>query len=406
MIIGVATIPFLLEKIGVERLGVLTLVWALIGYFSIFDFGLGRALTHQVSTLRAQEKHNQIYATVKNGLILMFGFGLSGAALAAIALYVAGLHWLNLSAGIYSETYSALMVAVLGVPVTTLTSGFKGILEGFEEFRAVNILRSFLGIANFALPVAIVQFYGPSLIGIVIGLVIARFIVFLMHIILTNKSISLTYIISSRESENSKELFTFGAWMTLSNIVSPLMVVADRFVISHFLSATTVAFYTIPFDFLLRLLILPAALTTALFPRIAFNYTVNRVEAKHLFHKSIKLIAIVMLPICLLIAVISYRGLEFWLGHNFAESSYLVTSIIAIGIFFNSLAQVPLMLIQAAGDVRKTSIIHVVEFLIYAPILVFAVSNFGLLGAASTWLLRAMIDFLVLYTFAMRKLDY
>jgi O-antigen/teichoic acid export membrane protein len=36
----------------IEAFGVLTLIWALIGYFSLFDMGVGRALTYELSKLR------------------------------------------------------------------------------------------------------------------------------------------------------------------------------------------------------------------------------------------------------------------------------------------------------------------------------------------------------------------
>ncbi len=408
LIVGLITIPYLLQKIGVERLGVLTIVWALIGYFSIFDFGLGRALTHQVSNLRAKRSDSEISATLKTGMLLMLIFGLLGAALVAGVIYFLGLDWLNVSRSLYGETYNATLIAVLAIPATTLTSGFKGILEGFEEFKAVNILRSILGISNFILPALSVYFLGPSLIGIVFSLLIARLVVFLAHIHFASKIINVFNLkpISAHGKESSSKLITFGAWMTVSNIISPLMVVADRFVVSHSLGAAMVVFYTLPVDFLFRLLILPAALSTTLFPRIAFCFGAkDRIEAERLFNQGLKIIAMVMLPICLGICFLSYMGLSIWLGEDFAKQAYSIASIIAVGIAFTSMAQAPHVLIQASGDVKTTSIIHLTEFLIYIPVLLISVDNFGLNGAAFSWTMRAIIDFMFLYYFARKRLN-
>src|SRR5258705_13553401 len=49
MIVAVVCIPILIRGLGKERFGVLTLVWAVIGYASLFDLGLGRALTQLVA---------------------------------------------------------------------------------------------------------------------------------------------------------------------------------------------------------------------------------------------------------------------------------------------------------------------------------------------------------------------
>src|SRR5688500_5202637 len=53
LVIPVATalvaIPVLDASLGTERFAVLTLAWAVLGYFSLFDAGLGRATTRAVA---------------------------------------------------------------------------------------------------------------------------------------------------------------------------------------------------------------------------------------------------------------------------------------------------------------------------------------------------------------------
>src|ERR671925_513241 len=49
MLVAVFCIPVLISRLGKDRFGVLTLAWALVGYASLFDLGLGRALTQLVA---------------------------------------------------------------------------------------------------------------------------------------------------------------------------------------------------------------------------------------------------------------------------------------------------------------------------------------------------------------------
>jgi O-antigen/teichoic acid export membrane protein len=49
MAVAFFCIPVLIRALGKDRFGVLTLAWALIGYASLFDLGLGRALTQLVA---------------------------------------------------------------------------------------------------------------------------------------------------------------------------------------------------------------------------------------------------------------------------------------------------------------------------------------------------------------------
>jgi O-antigen/teichoic acid export membrane protein len=49
MLAAFITIPFLIRNLGTDRFGVLNLVWLIVGYFSLFDMGIGRAITKFVS---------------------------------------------------------------------------------------------------------------------------------------------------------------------------------------------------------------------------------------------------------------------------------------------------------------------------------------------------------------------
>jgi O-antigen/teichoic acid export membrane protein len=402
MLLGIVTIPFLLRALGTERLGVLTLIWALIGYFSIFDFGLGRALTYKVSSLKAIDHGGRVWQSIKSGLSLLMTVGLFGAALVTALVGIVGVHWLNVSAGLYEETKSAVLIAGIAIPVTTLTSGLRGILEGLENFKVVNLLKSLLGVSNFLVPVAAVAAFGPSLTIIVSGLLIARFIVMILHILVLNENFQYFRSKHLSDERNWRDLAVFGAWMTISNVLSPLMVVSDRFFISHFIGTSAVVFYTVPNDFLFRLLILPAALTTTLFPVFAQKLRLEDFGIRKLYLKALLSIAALMLPITLGIALFAHFWLNLWLGREFADRSHLVVVLLAIGIFFNSLAQIPHAMIQASGDARRTSLVHVVELVFYIPLLIFSVLQFGIVGAAIAWQARMIADFFILNTYARR----
>jgi len=404
MLVGLLSIPYILENIGMERLGFLTLIWSFIGYFTIFDFGIGRALTHQIAKLRAKEEIDHIFGIIKFGLLLMILVGILGTLFMASLVYIFDISWLNISEDFYGDVYNSTMLAIIAIPIVTLTVGLRGILEGFEEFKEISLLRIYLGIANFLLPAISIYYFGPSLTFIVIWLITARAVILVMHVILLNKKFDLGLIFSSRIKIDSKPILHFGMWMTISNIVSPLMVMVDRFIIPSFVGATVIAFYSIPVDFLLKFLILPAALATVLFPRITHVFNKDAVQARVLFYKSLKIVLLVMTPILLFTAIISYEALKFWLGYSFAENAHMVVKIISLGILFNSLAQIPYMFIQAVGGVKKTAIIHVTEFIFYIPSLLYFLSEYGIVGAAVTWLLRSLIDLLLLLFVSMNYL--
>ena len=49
VVVAIFSIPILIRDLGTDRFGVLALAWAIVGYASLFDLGLGRALTQLVA---------------------------------------------------------------------------------------------------------------------------------------------------------------------------------------------------------------------------------------------------------------------------------------------------------------------------------------------------------------------
>lgn len=399
-LLGTVTIPYLLRHVGVEAFGILTLIWALIGYFSLFDFGLGRALTQQVATNRASGQIEELPSLVKTGLLFILVTGAIGGLLLSVLSSPLGFKWLNVSVTLQQSTVYSLLIAAIGIPMTTLTTGLKGVLEAYEDFKAANMLRLLLGAANFGLPVLSVMAFGPSLPMMVSSLIVARLVVLGAHLYLVFKKLPVGWIEAKFNKKKMKGLLSFGAWMTMSNIVSPLMVVADRFIISSILGASLVAYYTVPSDFLIRILIIPGALSAALFPRLTSMLNTDRKEAKKLYLKSLKVVTLTMLPICFSISIGSYWGLSFWLGQDFSQHSWRIASILAVGLLLNSIAHVPYAAVQASGNARITALLHVCEFAFYIPLLFLFLHLFGLPGAAVIWVIRVGADLLFLLKYA------
>jgi O-antigen/teichoic acid export membrane protein len=183
-----------------------------------------------------------------------------------------------------------------------------------------------------------------------------------------------------------------GSWITISNVVSPFLSYCDRFLIGSLLSVTAVAYYTTPQDAITKLLVLPAAIVSVLFPFIAGGYSTNRTDciarAQAIFTQTF----VLMFPVIALVVVFARHGMTLWLGADFAGRSYQVLQLFAIGVLINALAQVPATILQAIGKPRWAATLHVVELLLYVPASYLAVTRFGLIGAALVWGGRIAFD--------------
>ena len=397
--IGLFSIPILLKTIGVERFGILTLIWSLIGYFSLFDFGIGRALTQGVSKGLASKSISEIYNLMYAGLKLTLITGFVGGLIMASLSHSLSFYWLNASPNLHLEIFYSILITSVGIPIVSYTSGLRGILEGYEDFQSINIIKIILGALNFMIPMLSALVLGSSLIYIAVSLLLTRILVLFLHFFYLNKTVRMSQIYSKGKVISRKtllEIYKFGSWMTISNVLSSLMVNADRFLLSYLLGAATIAYYTVPFDLAIRALIVPAAFSATLFPRFSNLISSNPEEAWNLLNISKQKMLKVMLFICGLIVLFSYQGLSFWINSDFANKSWFYLCILSLGIFFNGLSNLPYAFLQAYGKVKLTALLHMIEFIVYMIVLCFLVKTFGIAGAAYAFLIRVFIDYVLL----------
>jgi O-antigen/teichoic acid export membrane protein len=176
------------------------------------------------------------------------------------------------------------------------------------------------------------------------------------------------------------------------------MVPADRFVVASFVATSLLAFYTVPQDFVLRLLVIPAAIATAWFPRIALiNASESKLSLRPLLARGYKITGWVMGPLCLLLMFGSKQLLGIWLRPEFADGAWQVSIVLLLGIFFNAMAHIPLAALQATGHVKQTALLHVFELVLFIPILWYVLPTWGIMGAAIVWTMRTLMDLLFLF---------
>ncbi|HET7785798.1 MAG TPA: oligosaccharide flippase family protein, partial [Myxococcales bacterium] len=172
LLAALAAVPPLLAALGAARLGIVSLFWVLVGYFSLFDLGLGRAVTQMVARAGAGQG---VAGKVRTALALMAALGVAGGAALAAAARPLTRYVLSVPPGFQPEAEAAFRVLALAIPAVTISSGLRGLLEARGRFRDSAMARCAMGLATFLLPVAMLPL-GQGLVGIALALVAARWL--------------------------------------------------------------------------------------------------------------------------------------------------------------------------------------------------------------------------------------
>ncbi len=404
MAAAVFTIPPLILGLGEARFGLLTIIWALVSYFGLFDLGLGRALTQQVAQAEANQEIDLIGPLVTTALVFMTALGVALAVVFALFAPVS-ITYMDANTGTTEAAWVALAMAV-ALPATILTSGFRGILEAKRAFGAINLIRLPMGLYTFLGPYAAVVLGYSRLDVIALVLAIGRIVTALIHGWLVWKILRPTKQRYFFDVKLLRPLCVSGGWMTVSNIVSPFMGYVDRFFIGAFYSATAVAYYATPNEVVTKLWIIPGAVTAVLFPEFS-SLMLNR-EASGLltFRRALFWLYVVLLPLTLIIALFARELLTLWISSDFSSQSYRVMQVFCLGIFINSLAHIPFTLLQAVGASKVTAKIHVAELPVFILVLWSLTSTYGIMGAAAAWLLRMIVDTILMFEASRRVMNW
>lgn len=401
LVAAVVCVPYLVQGLGITRFGFLTIAWVIVGYFGLFDFGIGRALTRSVASSRAENGGALGRPIVWTGLLLLAGIGLVGVgaifAVGGLALKLIG--GIDLSSSVeYKASTDILAVSVFFVVVT---AGVRGVLDAYGQFAVSSAIRAGIGLAQFGGPLVVLM-YSDSLTDVVLLLATVRAIGMVLHFAWMVRVIDASDRTLGFDVGIARNMIGFGGWLTVSGIVSPMMTYLDRVLIGGIVGLATVAYYTTPYEIVSRLSVVPESMTAILFPLFASRFSTGKAPDPNALALAMKGVLIVVAPIAIVLCVFHRPLLELWLGAEFAERSGVVLLILGVGYLWNSLARVPLALVQAAGHARYSAMVHLSELPLFVLALYIVTPRWGIEGAAAVSAGRMAVDYVLMHARAMR----
>src|ERR1700733_12082065 len=258
MVVSFVTVPLYIHAIGAARYGVVTLTWILLGYLGVLDFGLSRAAANALGKLAhasSRERSSVLITTLYLNLL----FGSTASAL----FYAIGgallWRWFPLSGELAHEAVAAFPWMVPMLPLGLLGGVAIGALDSRERFLLATTLNSCGVVLGLVLPLVSVMIFGPSLTVIIPAVMLVRLGVVLAM---------LTAVFWVERPIHSfapdfvwaRKLFGYGAWVSVSSVISPILDTFDQMIIGRMLGAAAVAPYGGPMNLAIRGQVLAQAL--------------------------------------------------------------------------------------------------------------------------------------------------
>jgi O-antigen/teichoic acid export membrane protein len=403
LVVGVVVVPAMVKGLGTERFGFLSIVWMLIGYFSIFDLGLGRTLTKLAADRLGDGREEEVAPLASTTLIIVIVSGLAVSVATAFAAGWIAQRTMGSSPELVPEATTAVLWLAASLPFVLVATVLTGLLEGYQRFVLTNAVRMPLGVLLLVAPLAVLPF--SRNLGVITAVIAGlRAVNTVVLAVLTLRVVPALGGAGFRfRRELVAPLLTFGGWLTVSNVVGPLMVYFDRFVIAAMLGSAAIAYYTVPYDVLNRLLLFPQAIQGVLFPNFALMRAQNSPRILSVFGRASTSTLVLMIPPLLAIMLFATQGLDLWVGASFAQNSAATAKILMVGVLVNAMARTPFVFVQGVGYARWTALLHIVELPFYAVVLWSLLhGGVGIAGAAYAWTGRIVVDAIALYVMTVR----
>jgi len=401
LVVGVITIPYIVTRLGTDRFGILSIAWMVLGYFSVFDLGLSRATVKLVAEHLSPDRISRVPELVWTSFTLLFGLGVAGAGLMAALVPIAVTRFLKMPPEIVGEARTALLILCAAMPVLLTNDALRGVLEATQRFDLVNLVKAPASILFYLIAVLVIPL-GVGVSGIVLLLVLIRlsstlaYFAFCIQVLPGLKS----HLSISRTA--MRRLATFGGWVMVTNVVSPLFGYLERILIASVLSVGALAFYSAPYDLVSKTLIFPASIVPSLFPYFSYHGSRSRSEVCEVTSRVLKYLLLAMSPVTAIFIVFANDILRLWLGGQFPAQSTVVLQLVAMIFFLNAFAMIPFTSVQALGRPDLKAILDLIVLPLYAVGAWQLMRRFGINGAAMAKLLITVADCILLYVFAWR----
>ncbi|TAL94171.1 MAG: flippase [Paraburkholderia sp.] len=390
--VSLVTVPAYIKVLGVERYGVISLVWTLIGYFGILDLGMSMAAQNHISKARASNDDEECARVFWSAFWLNLGTGIVGGLVIYFGAFIYTAYFTRVSPALQHEVYMALPWLAIAIPIANVSWVFAGSINGAERFGIYNTNQTIGTFLFQLLPLAAAWFVAPNLQSVLAAAVVARL---LAGLLLGHSALKVLGIrrVMPPQLKVARGLFNFGGWMLVTSTTNMVSDSLDRMMLGTAMGARFVTYYTVPQNLVYRLNIVSTAVVRTLFPRLS---AVRRDHADVLAQQALEFLNAVFTPV----AIVAIFGLEpflhLWVGAELAREAAPVGRILVLSVWLIGQANVTRVLIQSQVNPAAAAKVALVELPLFAAGLWFGIAHFGLTGAAVIVAARSLFDYAVL----------
>lgn len=384
---------FLLKTIGIEQLGIWSLVLATTAVTQIANLGLSGSVVKFVAKYIARGENENVSGVIQTAflsvgifvaLILMIGYPIAKWILSLVILPES-----------LPSAVAILPYAFLALWIMIVTSIFQAGLDGYQRIDLRCLL--LMGGAVFHLFLCFIFVPIHGLIGLAYARVIQNFTVLISSWILIKRYVPLLPIFPSKWNRKLfKEIIRYGMNFQVITITTMLYDPATKALLSKFGGLSMVGYYEMASKVIKQFRALIISANQVLIPVIADlkEKTPKKIQSVYLI--SYNLLFYLALPLYSLIIVSMPIVSELLIGHH-VRIFVLFGILLAIGLFLNILNAPAQYTNLGIGELRWNVISHIVIALLNVGLGFLLGFFYGGLGVVIAWVISLALGSSIIY---------
>lgn len=384
---------FLLNTIGVEQLGIWSLVLATTSVTQIANLGLSGSIVKFVAKYIARRENENVSGVIQTAslsvglfatLILMIGY--------PIAKWILGL---VIPPESLPSALAILPYAFLALWIMLVTSIFQAGLDGYQRIDIRSILLMGGAIIHLLLCFMLAPKYG--LIGIAYARVIQNITILLSSWFFLKRYLPSLPIFPYRWNRSLfKEIIVYGMNFQVITITTMLYDPTTKALLSKFGGLSMVGYYEMANKMIRQLRAIIVSANQVLFPAIADLKERIPEKIQSIYITSYQLLLYLAMPLYSLIIVSMPIISELWIGY-YERIFVLFGTLLAIGWFLNTLNAPSYFTNLGTGELRWNVISHIVKALLNASLGFLLGFFYGGIGIVIAWVISLALGGSIIY---------
>ena len=377
VLIGFLLTPYIIKHIDKGGYGIWTLVASFVGYFGLLRLGVGASIMRYVPLYDGRNQLNNVIGTFTTAMVMYLA-----VAFLILVVSVGGAGQITVFFN-GDEEFTILvkligLAAAIGCPAAIIDA----MIRSRERFVAANMVAIITALTRAVGLVSVLFFgYGLAAMGwVAVGVALLGLL--LNYVLLKKIYSEIKFPLKMVSSSHLWPLLSFGLMATLMSFGFLLRFNSDKIIIGRFMSKDMLGIYAIAATLLLYYRNCIGAISRVLRPRFAYlDGKDEQDEARNLFLKSTKLVALVACGISVLLLVTGPSFIKLWVGEGF-EAVYPVLCVLALAQMIDQSQTPSISLLGGMGRQGVLAVFAIAEGVIGVILAIVLVKIYAVMGVA------------------------